>query len=346
MKKNYLPIILGLAHGVNDCAAGMLLGKLSGGNSLYAIGFLIFLYNILAFGAQPLAGLLTDKIKNPKLVSFSGILIMGIALPAAAVNPVVSVILAGAGSAMFHVGGGALALCLTPGKASGPGMFSAPGVAGLALGSYFAFNGEFFLLPLVIAIAVMALFIFASEIPALPYAIKTETEEFEKHDLLMVVILFAIALRSAVWNIFQYIDHGSEINLVLIGVAAMAGKIGGGFAADKLGWRNYTVLALITSIPLLINGGSGFIVFLPGIALLQSVTPVLIAAVAKRMPRLPATASGFTLGFAIAAGGLPFTAGIDINMINSPHVISAALLITAIILYISLKPRLLMEKNV
>jgi len=340
MKKDYLPIILGLAHGVNDCAAGMLLGNLSGSVSIYGAGFLIFLYNILAFGAQPLAGLLTDRIKNPKLISVLGILIMAASLAASAISPVISVILAGAGSAMFHVGGGALALCVTPGKASGPGMFAAPGVAGLALGGYFAFYGEFHLIPLLIMLAVTGALIIASQIPVMPYSLPKETEEFEKHDLIMVVILFAIALRSAVWNIFQYIGTGSEFNLILIGIAAMAGKMGGGFAADKIGWRNYTVPALITSIPLLILGGSNIAFFLPGIALLQSVTPVLIAAVAKGMPRLPATASGLTLGFAIAAGGLPFTAGIDIEMINSPPVISAALLVTALTLYYVLKPKL------
>lgn len=345
MKKTYLPVILGLAHGVNDCAAGMLLGNLSGSFSLYGIGFLVFLYNILAFGAQPLAGILTDKIKNPKLISVSGIVMMGIALAVSSFNPVLSVIFAGTGSALFHAGGGALALCVTPGKASGPGLFSAPGVAGLALGAYFAFNGDFYLIPLIAALTGAGLLIFASETPLLPYSVKTEAEEFEKHDLLMVVILFAVALRSAVWNIFQYIDHGSEINLVLIGIAAMAGKIGGGFAADKIGWRNYTVLALMLSIPLLIHGGSDILIFLPGIALLQSVTPVLIAAVAKSMPKLPATASGLTLGLAIAAGGLPFSAGIDLDIASSPLVIAAALILTAGVLYFAVKPRLILRKN-
>jgi MFS transporter, FSR family, fosmidomycin resistance protein len=346
MKKNYLPIILGFAHGVNDCAAGMLLGKLSGNASIYAVGFLVFLYNVLAFGAQPIAGLITDRIKNPKLISISGILIMAISLPLALINPVISVILAGAGSAMFHVGGGALALCVTPGKAAGPGMFAAPGVAGLALGGYFALISEFHLIPLVVMLGIAAILIILSEIPELPYNIKTELEEFEKHDLVMVIILFAIALRSAIWNIFQLIDHGNEINIVLIGIAAMAGKIGGGFAADKIGWRNYAVSALTISIPLLIFGGSNLIIFLPGIALLQSVTPVLLASVARSLPRLPATASGLTLGLAIAAGGLPFTAGIDIELINSPPVIGISLIISASLLYFALKPRLKLSNNV
>jgi MFS transporter, FSR family, fosmidomycin resistance protein len=345
MKKNYLPVILGVAHGVNDCAAGMLLGKLSGSASLYTIGFLVFLYNVLAFGAQPIAGLITDRIKNPKLISVSGIMIMGISLPLSSINPVISVILAGAGSAMFHVGGGALALSVTPGRASGPGMFAAPGVAGLALGGYFAITGQFYLAPLIILLGIAALLIMISEIPELPYKVQTGPEEFEKHDLVMVIILFAIALRSAVWNIFQLIDQGNEINIVLIGIAAMAGKIGGGFAADKIGWRNYSVTALILSIPLLIFGRTNLIIFLPGIALLQSVTPVLIASVARGLPRLPATASGLTLGLAIAAGGLPFTAGIDLELINSPPVIAIALIISASLLYFVLKPRLKLSNN-
>ena len=43
MKKFYLPVILGLAHGVNDCSAGMLLGNLAGSVSIYGAGMLVFI---------------------------------------------------------------------------------------------------------------------------------------------------------------------------------------------------------------------------------------------------------------------------------------------------------------
>jgi FSR family fosmidomycin resistance protein-like MFS transporter len=261
---------------------------------------------------------------------------MALSLLSPQFNPLFSVILAGAGSALFHVGGGAIAISVTRGKASGPGIFSAPGVAGLAIGGYIALTGGFFVIPLILLLLTLGVFISFAALPEMPYAERDESIELDRHDYIMLIILFAIALRSAVWNIFQYIEHGETINIVLIGIAAMAGKIFGGFAADKLGWKNYAVTALLASIPLLVFSQSSIFLLLPGIALLQSVTPVLISAVARGLPQMPATASGLTLGFAIAAGGLPFIAGINIETINSPPVIIGSVLFVSALLLFSL----------
>jgi len=339
MKKFYLPVILGLAHGVNDCSAGMLLGNLSGSGSIYGAGMLVFVYNILAFGAQPIAGIAADKLKSPKLASVVGLVLMAGALILPGINPMISIIMAGAGSALFHVGGGALAICVTDGKASGPGLFSAPGVAGLAIGGYISLSGGFYVLPLIGLLLVLSIIISLAHMPVMPYTKPDNRIEFEKHDYIMLIILFAIALRSAVWNIFQYIGHGEAVNIVLIGMAAMSGKVFGGFAADRIGWRNYSVGALVAAIPFLIAGEANIYLFLPGIALLQSVTPVLISAVARGMPRMPATASGLTLGFAIAVGGLPFVSGMDIEKINSPPLIAVSVVLVSIILFIAMKPK-------
>jgi MFS transporter, FSR family, fosmidomycin resistance protein len=339
MKKLILPVLLGLAHGVSDCSAGMLLGSLTASMSIYGVGTLVLIYNLIAFGGQPLAGVLTDKIKNPKLIASAGILLMCLALAAFYFNPVLAVILAGAASAAFHVGGGALALCSTPDKASGPGLFSAPGVAGLAIGGFLAVNGITAILPLAVILVVLAGILFLINTPALPYSNEKTEADFDKHDMIMFVLLLAIALRSAVWNIFQYIEQGDITNILLISAFAAGGKISGGFLADKFGWRKYSLTALIVSIPLLIMGEQNIYILLPGIALLQSVTPVLVTSVAKNLPRMPATAAGLTFGLAIAAGGLPYIAGVDVSALNNPLVISGAVIATFIMLFFSLRKR-------
>ena len=123
-----VPLLLGLAHGVADGSVGMQLGSLNGTVSFERIGLLVLLYNLLAFGSQPLVGLVIDRLRAPR-----GAVLLGLACHCAALllshaAPAGAVVLAGIGSAAFHVGGGALALCATSGRAVGPGLFAAPGV--------------------------------------------------------------------------------------------------------------------------------------------------------------------------------------------------------------------------
>ncbi|MEO8512954.1 MAG: hypothetical protein ABI543_05315 [Ignavibacteria bacterium] len=340
MKKLILPVSLGLAHGISDCTAGMVLGSLTNLISLYGVGSLVLLYNILAFGSQPLAGLLTDKMKNPKLAAVTGLALMSAAVVLFFINPVISVIVAGAASAFFHVGGGALALCSTPDKASGPGLFSAPGVAGLAIGGYLAINNIFPAAIIISLLIVIAVLISIMRIPVLPYEEHSSNNDFDKHDFIMLFLLLAIALRSAVWNIFQHVQEGEIINIILISLSAAGGKIIGGYAGDKIGWRRYSFSALLLAIPLLILGEASIYFLLPGIALLQSVTPILVSALYKNMKKLPATSAGLSFGLAIAAGGLPFITGMKMEILSSPFLIAGTLIISALLIWKSINRKL------
>jgi len=259
MRRIILPVTLGAAHGVSDCSAGLILGSLTNSISIYGVGSMVLLYNVLAFGAQPLAGLLTDKLKNPKLAVLTGLFLMAAAVTMYFINPFIAVLFAGLASAVFHVGGGALALCSTPDRSSGAGLFSAPGVAGLAIGGYLAVSDIFPAAVIIALLSALAVFIFALKIPVLPYNAPRSENEFEKHDFIMLVLLLAIALRSAVWNIFQHIEQGEITNIILISLSAAGGKIMGGYAGDLIGWRKYSFSALILAIPLLILGGKVFL---------------------------------------------------------------------------------------
>lgn len=333
MKKLALPVSLGLAHCVSDCSAGLILGSLTSSMSLYGVGSLVLLYNILAFGAQPLAGLMTDKLKNPRLAAITGLILMIAAILLFYFNPFIAVICAGLASALFHVGGGALALCATPDKASGPGLFSAPGVAGLAIGGYMAINNIFPAAIMIGILSVIIVIVTILKLPVLPYDATKDNEVFDKHDFIMLFLLLAIALRSAVWNIFQHVEQGEITNIILISLSAAGGKIAGGYAGDKFGWRRYSFTALMLAIPLLILGETSIYFLLPGIALLQSVTPVLVAALYKNMKKLPATTSGLAFGLAIAAGGVPFVSGIKFDFMSSPFFITGVLIITSLLVF-------------
>lgn len=338
--KAILPAVLGLAHGVSDCTAGLLLGSLSSEQSIYSIVVMVMLYNLLAFGAQPLAGLIIDKLKSPKPAVLIGLAAMSSAILLFYVNPFASVILAGLASALFHTGGGALALCSVPGKASGVGLFSAPGVAGLAFGGYLAVNGIFPAAFMLVLLLILFAAVYMLKSPGLPYDFKSNDAEFDKHDFVMLVLLLAIALRSAVWNIFQHLEHDVIQNLILISLAAAGGKIFGGYAGDYFGWKRYSYTALLTAMPLLILGEYSIYFLLPGIALLQSVTPVMVSAIYKNIKKLPATAAGLSFGLAIAAGGIPFAAGAEIKNYPPPLIIAGLMIIVFIMVYYGFRNKL------
>ena len=335
MRRLILPTTLGLVHGVGDGAAGLLLGALPRVMPLEQVSVLVLLYNLLAFGAQPIVGWWTDKLRRPRAVAVIGLGLLSLALLVMRLQPVMAVILAGLGSAAFHVGGGALALCATQGRAAGPGLFAAPGVLGLAIGGALAITNHILVWPFLLLLAFLAVLILALELPALPYTTKESEPLFESHDLIMLVLLAAIALRSLVWTTLQYLVQMRWEMVLMMAVAAMLGKALGGFLADYVGWRRWTFGALLGAALLLNFGAQHPWVLMLGVALLQSATPAALAATLRLMPRQPATAAGLALGLAIAIGGLPLMSGWTL-VIGSPPALAILAMSAAMLLVVAL----------
>lgn len=340
MRRLTLPLILGLAHGLGDGAAGYLLGGLPRQMALEQVALLVLVYNVLAFGGQPLAGMLADWLGRPRAIAAGGMLLLAAGL--AVSDPTLAVLLAGLGSAAFHVGGGALALQATSGRAAGPGLFAAPGVVGLAFGGILAAAGYpaswlFAALLLCMAVAMLWLRpVIQPQQQNTPNIDQYEREPlFERHDLVMLGLLAAIALRSAVWSSLEFLVQGRYELLLSMALAAATGKLLGGLLADRLGWRRWAIGALLVAAPLLSLGSQYLPALLLGIALLQSVTPVALAALAQTLPRSPATAAGLGFGAAIALGGLPVAGGFG-ALIATPLLLVGLLLAAALALWRSL----------
>jgi len=297
-----LVMVLGAAHAVSDGAAGLLIGHFTTQTPAIEAGVLVLIYNVLAFAAQPPIGLLLDRMRRLREAVFASLGLMALALSMAN-QPMLAVTLAGLASAIFHVGGGTLALGATPDRATGPGVFAAPGVIGLACGGALAgtghFNPEIFLALL----AIIGLGFGVMSRSLLMARSQPKTPVFEDHELLIVAILATIAIRSALWSAFDGMLTGS-LFLVLAALAAGTGKLIGGALADRLGWRRWTIGSLAIAAPLLMIGPSSGVAFLIGLALLQSATPVTLAAIAQLLPDRPGLASGLSLGLAIVVGGL------------------------------------------
>lgn len=335
-----LPTVLGLAHGVSDGAAGLLLGSLATHSPAAQIALLVLIYNALAFGSQPLIGYFADSLRSPRIFASGGMTLLAASLVSRALGfGEVAVLMAGLGSAAFHVGAGALTLRACDGRSDAAGLFAAPGVIGLAIGGALAVSGHYLYLPFLISLVAFVFVIQAWPLPAREASISKPTKEpiFESHDWIMIGLLTAVALRSLLWTSFQLASAGQITALIALGVAAGIGKIIGGFAAERLGYRRWTLLSLLIAAPLLAFAGKKLALLLPGVALLQSTIPLSIAAMARLLPARPATATGLVLGLAVALGGLPTLLAIPPAL--TPAIALAIILAAAVGFWFATGPR-------
>lgn len=298
---------LGAAHAVSDGSAGWLIANSASRLSIAEVGVLTIIYNALAFAAQPAVGLLLDRIQQPRRTVFASFGLMGLAVLVAN-QPLFAVALAGLASAMFHVGGGMLAIGAARDRATGLGVFAAPGVIGLAIGAALAAadSGPLVLVILLIAVTIGIGWLTRSVIPERS---EPKVTPLVDRDLIVITVLIAIALRSAVWSAFEWMLNGNTSMLLAAALAAGTGKIVGGALADRLGWRPWTIGSASLAAVLLAIGPSGGGLFLIGLALLQSATPVALAATVQLLPGRSGLAAGLSLGLAIAVGGLFVFAG-------------------------------------
>ena len=320
-----LPLLLGLAHGLSDGAVGFILGSLLLRLELLQVAALALLYNTLAFGLQPLAGLWVDQRRWPALrFVAAGLWLGGLGCLLARISAqpafaALAVLLLGPGSCLLHAAGGGLSITATPGQALGPGLFAAPGVLGLALGGALAAWGGPLPTEVVPDAKVWALLLFGiggivafvkQPAPARPSPAGQPVEAiFQGHERILLLLVLAFALRSAVWVTFQALRQGEVTVLLWLGAAAALGKLLGGPLADWLGWRRWGVGGLAAAALLLAFSPGRFPLLLVGLFLLQTSTPILLAAAGQELPTHPATAASLILGLATLLGGLPALLG-------------------------------------
>jgi MFS transporter, FSR family, fosmidomycin resistance protein len=288
---------LGLAHGVADTAAGWLLVRLASSLTLEA-ALMILLYQALAFGTQPMVGLLVDRRGCARSGVIWGFVMTAMGLGLRSMAPMLAILLAGLGSAVFHVSAGALVTTLSKQSIGWLGWFTAPGVVGLALGGYWALATSADI-SMVCGLVGMAVLLYGRlAVEKMPgWVIPLAGREG-----IGFLLLGAIAVRSLVWNLVDALHQGDRLLLVYLAVAAGVGKVVGGWLADRWGWRRWATLALLgAAIGLGLGSWGGLFL---GVMLLQSVTPIALAAMISFCPGLPATGSGLALGLGIALGGV------------------------------------------
>jgi FSR family fosmidomycin resistance protein-like MFS transporter len=275
------------------------------------------------------AGLTLDRLNQPRRGAAIGLLCtaLGLAVSLRSLPP--GVILIGLGSAFLHAGGGAVAIQIRPGRASQIGGFAAFGVVGLSLGTLASavFSLKTVVL-FVLALVVIALLIllWKPRLAAISHAL--DADPFAPAGWTVAVLLLAaVALRSLTWTGVQTSQH--VVTALQLALAAGTGKLLGGFLSDRLGWRTWAVAALLGALVLLGFGGSLGVAVLAGVALLQSLTPLSMAAMGRHMPHSPALASSLANGLGVMMGGVAFfflpRGWFDVTVLVTAVMVSAAL---------------------
>jgi FSR family fosmidomycin resistance protein-like MFS transporter len=336
-------LFLALMHAVNDCTGGYLIAGVNAIDHPERAGIAILLYNLFGFGLQLPLGFITDKYISPDKVLSISFLLSIAAIALHNFNPIFAIGLSGLASGCFHVAAGNIVLKESKGENSLlTGIFAAPGVVGLAIGGYFG-SIEYPISGFLYSGLCLAFFFnlfFGKNIIMSSSVNETKHSMIpEKHDLIMILLVIAIAFRSATWNIFQMIYANDLHGLFCIALAAGAGKIVGGWIADKIGFRLYCMIASSFSMVFLSISERNLFFLVPGIFLLQSVTPSVMTSLYRTMPQWPGTSAGISLGLAIAIGGIVF------SLTEPPFYIPFLLLGITILLYYYLPSGTALNKN-
>lgn len=178
------------------CITGvlMIIGRES--LSLESMVSYIFLYNIVAFAGQMVIGFFCDESQRPKEFALIGMVLVALGSMFMAV-PILAAVLLAVGNGFYHVGGGLISFYITPNRASGPGIFVAPGAIGVLIGTVMTktMNNVFILLALLI---IIGLLIFKDSFDR-NIVYEREYPEIDSGFILfMFALLFVICIRAMI----------------------------------------------------------------------------------------------------------------------------------------------------
>jgi MFS family permease len=302
-----IALFFGVLHGINDFIAGYLLSAhTSIASSMSMNSFVFLLYGMLAFGLQPLAGILVDKQKNNKYFTYVSILFLVLAILFWNKSILIAIICSGIASAFIHVCGGAATFSADKNNTSIAGLFTAPGVLGLISGGILGTFPSVWFYILIIPLLLLFVVIFQIKLPYLESnQPKKYNIDFDTHDFLMILLLLSIAMRSLLWNIFNLYTENQQIWLLGIAIAAFVGKLIGGVICDKYNWKYWIYLSSIVAVLCLQFGKNNLLILCIGVSCLQSTVPITLVLMQHFLSKMPATASGLALGMAIMLAGFP-----------------------------------------
>jgi FSR family fosmidomycin resistance protein-like MFS transporter len=326
-----------LAHSAVDATCAALIFSLLKVYPLASQTFigLAILYNLIAFGLQPLIGIGVDKLRIPKNTALVGMIVTASSAIIIFFSPIIAIIFAGIGNALFHIGAGTISLNLTPRKATAPGIFVAPGALGLLIGTLLGKDGYFVPWIFILVLLILCVCIWFVAIPQIDYKEKIVSSKFSQFELIIILVLLTIVARALIGSIIVFPWKTNIILLVILTLAVVFGKAFGGFLADRFGWTLVSVSALILSAPLLAFGATIPWLAICGMFLFNITMPVTLVAIANILPGRPGFAFGLTT-LALIFGALPVFIGLN-DIFNTYAVIFTTIILSGASLYISLR---------
>jgi len=317
-----LAMVLGLVHACVDATTVTVVFRAANLHELTAShAFALVLgYDLIAFGSQVVLGLGADRWRLQGTATRVGLLLTVLSVAVLYWQPVLAMLCAGFGNALFHMGAGALVLRRGLAQSAPAGIFVAPGALGLAFGMTYGKLPDLGPVWPLAAATVLGLFVSWSCTQSAPLdgATRVEPDSSLKAVpssaarlvwLVLGLLLVSVAVRSLVGFAATRGAPASVWLFFGVPTAAFLGKALGGLIADRLGWIETTVIALVASAPCIVLGYRQPLVLLIGLCLFQMTMPVTLAAVARLMPDRLSTAFGWTC-LALILGALPtlFTA--------------------------------------
>ena len=223
-------------HGVLDAVCFYVIYAIIG-NLVWAVaGF--FLYDFLQLGLQPFLGNFFDNKKGIKTCGIVGCALVALS-PLLGFLPMVALLFAGVGNAMFHIAGGSYVLKNCQGNAATLGLFVAPGAIGIVVGKLVA-TGKY-LEPWAVALILAVCLVWLMIPPKTTKQANTYTGDFETVGLnVLVLCLVSIVLRSFVGSAVALSwlnglsDSSKLMAPIIIGLAVFLGKLSGGFLCDRI----------------------------------------------------------------------------------------------------------------
>ena len=313
-ESRFRPAIYGVIHALVDAACVAAVVRASRGSNVGDLGafWTVASYDLLAFGLQFPLGLVVDRLRLARLSMIVGAAMAAAVLAPGPIPPLATMIAAGVGNALFHLGAGGLVLRSAGGRAAPAGVFVAPGALGLGLGLWMGRTGRGSTFPIYIALAFAVVALITLDKPAVAGEGTSSQAGTQPAVLLilLMLLLVSVAVRSFVGFGACFQCPGGLAVAIGLPVAAFLGKLVGGMVADRLGWLRVSTGALLLSLPLIAFSGGSLVLALPGVLLFQSTMAVTLVAIYALMPRWPAAAFGLP-SLALIAGAFPtfFPAG-------------------------------------
>lgn len=227
---------------------------------------IIVLYDLLAFGTQPLTGRWVDHGgTRPYGLTLAIVLLLGGALisslPASAsiVIAVAGASLLGMGNSFFHVYGGRFVAVASRHDIRAMGVFVSTGAVGLAVG--IGFNSQMLLAVFVLALLILsALHLHMADrqkaAAGLPTCAEAEQASHPSQPFVLFLYLSCLMLvvsgRACIGESVPSLRHSipsmsPPVTMVMVSILVMVGKAAGGFLSKWWGVRNVFIVSLLLS---------------------------------------------------------------------------------------------------